>query len=53
MIILYALILYLTINTMSDPGIIFWILWSLGVAIQLVRFLINFGDAYAKRKEDK
>lgn len=48
MIILYALILYLTINTMSDPGIIFWILWSLGFTIQL--FL---GDAYTKRKGDK
>lgn len=53
MIILYALILYLTINTMSDPGIIFWILWSLGFAIQLFLFLKNFGEAYAKGKGDK
>lgn len=53
MIVLYALILYLTINTMSDPGIIFWILWSLGVANQLLWFLNNFGKAYAKRKGDK
>ena len=53
MIILYALILYLTINTMSDPGIIFWILWSLGFAIHLFLFLNNFGEAYAKRKDNK
>ena len=53
MIILYALILYIAINIMSDPGIIFWILWSLGFAIQLFLFLNNFGEAYAKRKGDK
>ena len=53
MIILYALILYIAINTMSDPGIIFWILWSLGFAIQLFLFLNNFGEAYSKRKGDK
>lgn len=53
MIILYALILYLAINTMSDPGIIFWILWSLSFASQLVLFLKNFGEAYAKRKDNK
>lgn len=53
MIILYVLILYLTINTMSDPGIMFWILWSLGLAIQLCLFLNNFGEAYAKRKDNK
>lgn len=53
MIILYALILYIAINTMSDPGIIFWILWLLGFAIQLFLFLNNFGEAYAKRKGDK
>ena len=53
MIILYALILYLAINTMNDPGIIFWILWSLEFAIQLFLFLKNFGEAYAKRKGNK
>ena len=53
MIIQYALILYLTINTMSDPGIIFWILWSLGISIQLVCFLVKYGEAYSKRKDDK
>lgn len=53
MIILYALILYLTINMMGDPGIFFWILWSLGAAIQLFLFLNNFGEAYAKRKDNK